>query len=415
VTTDALPDRANPNAADDTEAVHAELNVIRGNIGAGADGAVDLTLAAEAVRPSPANEPAPEASEAGAAAGPEHSVERQVVSDAERGLESIDIPSEQSLAFFEARADRLVANYRPSWEPPEPVAAPATQLTSSAAQRSTPSGPAAAPTAIAPDSDLDSISVPGIRPRRQGMLMAMAAVICFGVLTALAVRSGGIGSRAKPVEKQRIAATSIPEPQTQQPAPPTPNAPADIRSAPAARANPPSAPAPPEAEAPSPAPTVPSAVLPVASAALPAPPTLVPDPPAAVIIPPAAAPPPIVAVKMARVRISTSPKNAELLVDGTKTQNPFDMRLPAGSVHQVHAQAPGHLDQDITLSLDRDRTLALRLNKSPAPASTPIAQKPRPRTAAAAARRRTPRPVATPTPSTQRRTTGAGFVSDSPY
>ena len=408
MTTDALLDRANPNASDDTEAVHADLNVIRGEIGAGADGAADLTLASEAVSPSPANEPTPEASEAGAAAGPEQSVEPPIVSDAERGPEPIEIPSEQSLAFFEARADRLVANYRPSWEPSEPVAAPATQPTSSAAQRSTPSDSAAAPIAIAPDSDLDSISVAGIRPRRQGMLMAMAAVICFGVLTALAVRSGGIGSRAKPVVKQPIAAPSIPDPQAQNTAAPTPSAPADIGSAPAPSAIPPSTPAPPAAEAPSPAPTVPSA-------ALPAPPTPAPEPPAAVVAPPPAAPPPVVAMKMARVRISTSPKNAELLVDGTKTSNPFDTRLPAGSVHQVHAQAPGHVDQDITLSLDRDRTLALRLNKSPAPAPTPIVQKPRPPKATATARRRTPRPVAAPTPSTQRRTTGAGFVSDSPY
>jgi hypothetical protein len=151
-----------------------------------------------------------------------------------------------------------------------------------------------------------------------------------------------------------------------------------------------------------PAPATPTAA-PVAPSAAPAEPA-----PRAVHAPAVAEKKPAARPATVRVRISATPAQAALTLDGETIPNPFEADVVKGGKHRVQATAPGRRSADVTLKFDQDRVLELKLAE-PRAAST---KQRRPRPPRAAAAPRTPRPAPSPTTDSNR---GAGFVSESPY
>jgi hypothetical protein len=111
------------------------------------------------------------------------------------------------------------------------------------------------------------------------------------------------------------------------------------------------------------------------------------------------------------LQITTSPRDAQLLLDGAPVPNPFDARLPKGGSHHVQAAAPGYEGSGLTIELTRERRVALTLEPQRATASgvTTQAADPAPK------RRTAPRRARAPKPPAEEPKKGAGFVAESPY
>jgi hypothetical protein len=299
--------------------------------------------------------------------------------------------------------------------------------------------------AIAQPADLPVGRLPGSQ-RKRGMLMTLGAVAGFFALAALGLMSSktytpkaaSAARSAESTKRAAPAATPAPKPQpVQAPAPPpsapTPTAPTEVAAptpvpseAPVAAA----APTPAPSEAPTaPAPTSPP--LAALAGQKPAPPAT--DLNAAVAYSPAAAAPasakpsaaataprvppaaavaekkPVARPATVRIRISASPAQAALTLDGETIPNPFEADVVKGAgKHRVQASAPGRRSSDVTVKFDQDRVVELKLSEVRTAAARPRRQRP-PRTTAAPPR--TPR-----VPNAQQESTrGAGFVSESPY
>jgi hypothetical protein len=289
-----------------------------------------------------------------------------------------------------ADADRFAARFRPSWE----AAAPGPVSARPSAPHSV---PASIPSSAAWDqeTDLDVSEFPGAKQRRRALMLAAAAVVSFVVLVAL-----GFLSTRTTAPLVTTPHTDLREQQRSEPSPQTP---------------------PPQAM-PAPAPVEP---------APPPPPTVVPVAPPTAAAEPAPAPPSEPSVQarvekpargpvLVHVRVTTSPDDAQLSLDGSPVPNPFDTSMPQGGKHRVVAHADGYHSDTLTLSFDRDQTVAIRLDKlkptKPRRAPTPTSK---PAVVATHTRRPVPPPrrIAAPAPSTSRgpTTKGAGFVTESPY
>lgn len=344
------------------------------------------------------------------------------------------------LRFSEEDADRFAANFRPSWEPAEPVSAPV----DSAARTSLPAlGPAVV---VLPEPDLPDGAFSAARQRKRGLLMAGGAVAGFFVLVGLAF---SMSNREMPNAPHAAAASpspqvsapsAAPEIATQQPtsaAPEAPSnaaAPADLRAAPPQPAAPvqeapsevaasdvPAANAEPAAaqvEPPSAAEPAPAAAI--APGATPAP-AAAPAPQPIAVAEPAAPPPP----KEVHVRVSAAPGSAQILLDGKAVSNPYDAHAPVGERHRLQVEAPGHTARDITLGFERDQKLTIKLERVHAPVAARSAPARPTARAQAQARPSTPPPVASSTMTITPRPApaapkpsgakGAGFVNESPY
>jgi hypothetical protein len=347
--------------------------------------------------------------------------------------------AEPEQRFSDEDAERFAANFRPSWEPAQPVRIPAEV----AARNSIPAlGPAAV---IVPEPELPDARLAGADLRKRGLLMAGGAVAGFFVLVALAI---AMSSRSMP---NVPPAKKMPE-----------------LTASAAPANPPATATATEASADTPStaalaalragsvPAAPPAAEPAATAGAnaeapgtaensapvaPAQP-IAPEPPAnaapaettpVAIVAPAPAPAPAPPAEV-HVRIAAAPSSARITMDGSTVSNPFDAHAPRGEHHRLQVEAPGHAPRDITLAFERDQKLTVKLEREraaqPARVSHPPAPKPSaPAHAAPAQLAITPRPAPispppaqltitprsvppTPKPSTGK---GAGFVNESPY
>jgi len=120
----------------------------------------------------------------------------------------------------------------------------------------------------------------------------------------------------------------------------------------------------------------PPAVKPVVAAVVPTPtPT---PPPAPTTPPPAPKPAPAPAAPEGiALHIRTTPPNAELTLDGTRLQNPFDGSFPKSALRrQLVARAPGYRPSSQWIALDTPQEIAVRLEPDrPAP-SPAVASKP---------------------------------------
>jgi hypothetical protein len=286
-----------------------------------------------------------------------------------------------------ADAERFAATFRPSWDPPAPTRAsiPGAPITPIPARSQYPSVPA-----FEAEPDIDVRGLPGLADRRRGMMIAAAAVSGFVVLGALALMS----SRSAPAPAHK----------------PEPAAAAQVAAAaeaPVAAAAPQPEPTPAAAPAiaPSAAVEAPSAAPPAAAPAEPV------NAPAAALARAEAAPPQLPAPEPASVhiRVSASPSDAELLIDGARVTNPYEAEERKGAKLRMRVQASGYHSHDETLSMDQDRTIAVRLDKVRAPKPSRPVHAPIPHITHA--------PVAhhASTPGTPRASTGAGFVTESPY
>jgi hypothetical protein len=152
--------------------------------------------------------------------------------------------------------------------------------------------------------------------------------------------------------------------------------------------------------------TPPAAALPDPEPAAPTPTGIVaPNVPTVIAVPDtapiAAAPPEPQPPKSIHLRISTSPTNADITLDGDAVPNPFDAWVPRAGTHAITLSAEGFVERTWDVNFDQDRTLALALKREAAR-----------RTSA----RRPPRPSTPRTPTPRRdRPRGAGFVTDNPY
>jgi hypothetical protein len=128
---------------------------------------------------------------------------------------------------------------------------------------------------------------------------------------------------------------------------------------------------------------------------------------------------------LVRVRIATTPEDAELSLDGARVPNPFDTSMPRGGKHRAVARADGYHSRELALKFDADQNLTMKLDKRPQPgagrttASTSPAV-PTPRARSRVASPPPQRALALPpprkapalaTPSGK----GAAFVTESPY
>ena len=64
-----------------------------------------------------------------------------------------------------------------------------------------------------------------------------------------------------------------------------------------------------------------------------------------------------------KVRISATPSDAELSLDGQSIPNPFEAEVMISGKHRVQAKASGHRSADVTVPFDRPQELALRLER----------------------------------------------------
>jgi hypothetical protein len=86
------------------------------------------------------------------------------------------------------------------------------------------------------------------------------------------------------------------------------------------------------------------------------------------------------------------PDQAQLFLDGQRTSNPFETRLPLGSKHKIEARQDGYETSSQTIRLESDAKLTITLKReTPAPA---------------------PHIKVQPLPEGSR---GAGFVTSNPY
>jgi hypothetical protein len=272
-----------------------------------------------------------------------------------------------------AEADRLAESFRPSWEPPTPIAIQAPEPSTAVMPQS---APEARPVLIS--------EVPGARPR-SGLLMAGGAVLSF---VALAVLGWAMTLSDAPPDKARAGApqeSSAPAPS----APPKQIAPERPRAPAAAPALPEPTPHSPELAA-------------AAAPAIPAPtPVATPEP-----TPPPVEPEP--EPMLVALRITTSPREAKLVLDGAAVPNPYDAMLPKGERYELEASAPGYQGRTLTIDLERERRVALELERERRAA--PRAE-PAPAKAVAPPKRKRSRPArATVEPKK-----GAAFVEESPY
>ena len=264
-------------------------------------------------------------------------------------------------------AERFATAFRASWEPPAPAAhaKPASTPPRAASVR-----PVAEPV---PARVLVS-QLPGARRGRTLALgaAAFAGFVLIALLGWLASHSDG------PAVDDPLAA-----------------APSQAAPKSANTALEPAVPEPPPAQAA--APTEPIAAAPAEPIAAPA---------------LAAEPEPL----LVALQITTRPVGAQLVLDGSPVDNPYDAMHPQGGSHVVEATAPGYRTQNLTIELSRKRSVALELEKAPAEAAAPdepAARKPREPSAkkpARAKRPRAPRPSKAPAPKKD-----IAFSSESPY
>lgn len=280
-------------------------------------------------------------------------------------------------------AERFASAFRPTWEPTMAIAAAAV------APSFHPQPAEAEPTRVAISE------LPGAH-RGSAWAIAGAAILGFFVLAGLGwatTRTSAPASKAA-IEAQQEPA--IPAPVEASPAP--------VAARPTPLAAPEAAPieAVPSEAAPTEAPPAEAAaIIPAAEPVAAEAPAALPET--------NTEPEPI----MLALQISTSPREAQLLLDGAPVPNPFDARLPKGGSYRVDAAAPGYTSSNLTIELTRDRRVALKLKPervaapeaAPKPAAAPApTRKAEPRRAARAARRAATAPKK-----------GAGFVADSPY
>jgi hypothetical protein len=311
---------------------------------------------------------------------------------AERG----EAEASGELHLSEAEADRIADAFRPSWEPPAPTRASAPIVTSAAT-------PEPRPVLLS--------ELPGARPR-SGLLIAGGAVLSFFALAALgwaATRSEEPPAQAPSAEQATPKPPAAAQATPAKPAPaqrvaviePTPAAPAPNEAAPAEAA-------PVEPATAEPATAEPAAVLGAPSA--PSEPVAAgpsaatsPEPDA---VTPRAKPEPV----LVALRITTSPREAKLVLDGTSVPNPYDALLPKGESYELEASAPGYHGRTLTIDLERERRVALELQRErKAAPAVESSEAPRAAPAKPARKRnRTPRAPAEPKK-------GAAFVEESPY
>jgi hypothetical protein len=292
----------------------------------------------------------------------------------------LELPANASLDAFDAfEADRFASAFRPSWEPsaPEQGRASVPSRSSRAPTRiSSPRPPAAAPVVV--DDGIDRALQ---RARKRAMILTTSLIVGFLGLVYLGVSSS-----------------------SRTPTPTTPTA----ASAPAAPSAAPEPPAPSQAAA---TPALPAQPEPAAAPQPAAPATTVatPQPAPAAAVPAKLEPAPL------RLRVTTEPRRATLLLDGAPAANPLDLRLPPGT-HTLEARAEGHEAATRSVALDRDERISLALARSAPPPPPPrvVVTRAEPRPIAKPAHRMSAAATAprSPKPKTGK---GAGFVADSPY
>ncbi|HEX7478341.1 MAG TPA: PEGA domain-containing protein [Polyangiales bacterium] len=299
----------------------------------------------------------------------------------------LELPANASLDAFDAfEADRFASAFRPSWEPsaPEQVRASVSSRSSRAPTRiSSPRPPAAAPVVV--DDGIDRALQ---RARKRAMILTTSLIMGFLGLVYLGVSS----SSRTPTPTTPTAASAPAAPS----AAPEPPAPSQAAAAPALPAQPEPAAAP--------QPAAPQPAAPATTVATP-------QPAPAAAVPAKLEPAPL------RLRVTTEPRRATLLLDGAPAANPLDLRLPPGT-HTLEARAEGHEAATRSVALDRDERISLALARSAPPPPPPrvVVTRAEPRPIAKLARRMTAL-APTPAPRSPKPKTGkgAGFVADSPY
>jgi hypothetical protein len=139
----------------------------------------------------------------------------------------------------------------------------------------------------------------------------------------------------------------------------------------------------------------------------------VPDP----VPDPVPEPAPVAAPPTIRVRVTTSPANAQLTLDGAAVANPLDATMPRGGKHTFAASAAGHRSASKTLTFDRHQLLTVELRPVVARSSAPVTRQARPAATRPAAPQSAPPPpvLKIEKQAPAKKTKGAGFVADSPY
>jgi hypothetical protein len=138
---------------------------------------------------------------------------------------------------------------------------------------------------------------------------------------------------------------------------------------------------------------------------------------------------PVVEAKV-RIRVETSPRDAQLYLDGALVGNPFDSRVALSNKHQFEARLDGFnstvrtvdFDQDrlVYLSLSKVQTQAVNVDVSVNKANAPrraIAQSTSRKAVKRATKQAEIKPPKSPTRSraSSPKSLGAGFVSTNPY
>jgi S-DNA-T family DNA segregation ATPase FtsK/SpoIIIE len=321
------------------------------------------------------------------------------------------------LTDFEA--ERFATTFRASWEPGEALDAPMP----APAVSSVPPGPGGTVASEHPVA-VEPLVLAG-SARSRGVMLTAVAVVAFVALVALALFRTSepalpSGAEPKPAAHTGARPPAIDDaPAAAEPAPPAVVAAVDP---PPAAAAPAAAGAIAEplatAGATAAAPSEPAAPAAPAAALAGTEPTPAPTP---TVMPAAqAAPEPAPRIETVRIRLTTSPKDATLSIDGITVPNPYDQLLPKGGKHRVTASAPDHETREQMVDFERRRDLVLRLPRVRAP--RPAAE-PRPIPAPVAKAPPPPRPAA-PKPAVRAPkkaspaegpAKGAAFVSESPY
>jgi hypothetical protein len=306
----------------------------------------------------------------------------------------------ERLSFVDA--DRFAASIRPSWDPPTPASAATVTFASAPA-------PAMAPVATPIEDDA---IVPSVIPPRigktTGLFVAAGCIVGFGALLVYAI-TGGEAERPEswkndpPAHDSHAHAAGAPSANAPH-APPHAHETAAVAPAPE-----PIAPAPTPTEAVlSPSPAEPTAPPAPPAAAAPTEPAAAP-PPSAAKAPPAKPDAEAARVVKVRIRVSTTPRTAQLRLDGARVSNPFDGTVAQAGQRVFEARAPGYQTLTRIVVFDRSQVVALKLDRlasstPPAASTKPTTTGPKKRTTASGAQRTSEPPRK-----------GAAFVADSPY
>ena len=117
-----------------------------------------------------------------------------------------------------------------------------------------------------------------------------------------------------------------------------------------------------------------------------------------------------------RVRVTTTPRSAQLKLDGARVANPLDASVVKSGEHVLEARASGFEPGSRKATFDRNQVIEITLARlppaAPVPSTSPkkrtTTTSPRPSSKASRPSSAPMRPSATPKK-------GAGFVADSPY